>query len=120
MQLRPMEPAREVLLSRDPFAFAPASAPPAPAPVTIPIAALPEAPPDVPPSIDLSLIGVATTTRADGRAERTAILAGPAGALHMVREADAVEGRYRVEAVTPDSVVLADGAAGTSLRLVLR
>jgi len=119
VQLLPIEPAREVVLSRNPFTFAPRSLPPAPAPAPIALPPLPDTP-DVPPGPDLSLIGVATTARADGQVERTAIVAGPAGALYMARETDAVAGRYRVEAVTPDSVVLADGATGASLRLVLR
>ena len=63
----------------------------------------------------LSLIGVATTTRPDGHDERTAIIAGAADALYLVREADAVMTRYRVEAVLPDSVRLVDGATGASL-----
>jgi len=109
---------REPTLSRNPFAFAPRRLPPAP--VTVPVSIPPPvvAPPDIPPS--LSLIGVATTTRADGRAERTAIISGPAGALYMVREADAVATRFRVDAVLPDSVTLVDGTTGSSLRLVLR
>jgi hypothetical protein len=68
----------------------------------------------------LSLIGVATTTHADGRAERTAIIAGgPLDPLYMVREADAVTAQYRVDAILPDRVVLVD-ASGASLRLTLR
>jgi hypothetical protein len=77
-------------------------------------------PPDIPPGPALSLIGVATTTRADGRAERTAIITGPIDTLYMVREADAVAARYRVEAILPDSVLLADNATGAPLRLMLR
>jgi hypothetical protein len=37
----------------------------------------------------------------------------------MVREADAVTARYRVDAILPDSVVLVD-TSGASLRLTLR
>ena len=116
----PAEPPPDVRLSRNPFAFAPRSVPPEPEPAPVPIPPAPAPLPDTPPSLVLSLIGVATTTRADGRAERTAIIAGPANALYMVREADPVAARYRVDAVTPDSVVLADGATGAALRLVLR
>ena len=116
--LSPAEPPRALLLSRNPFAFAPR--PPLPAPVPPPVApVVTPQPPDIPPSVVLSLIGVATTTRADGRAERTAIIAGgPLDPLYMVREADAVT-QYRVDAILPDSVVLVD-ATGASLRLTLR
>ena len=67
----------------------------------------------------LSLIGVATAALADGGAERTAIIAGPAGALYMVRDGDAVTTSYRVGAVLPESVRLVD-ATGASLSLVMR
>ena len=119
-ELRPALPAPEPVLLRNPFAFAPRSLPPLPEPSPVPIAPPLETPPDIPPSAVLSLIGVATTTRADGRAERTAIIAGPADALYMVRESDAVLTRYRVDAVLPDSVRLVDGATGASLNLTLR
>ena len=119
-QLPLAQPARALVLSRNPFAFAPRSLPPGPASSPVSMAPPLEAPPDIPSSVTLSLIGVATTTRADGRAERTAIIAGPADALYVVREADAVMTRYRVDAVLPDSVLLVDGATGASLRLVLR
>lgn len=116
-QVHPTQPTTELLISRNPFAFAPRSLPPSPPP-PVSIAPLPEAPPDIPPS--LSLIGVATITRADGRAERTAVIAGPADALYFVRDGEAVMTRYRVDAVLPDSVLLVDSATGESLRLVLR
>lgn len=119
-QLRPREPVREPLLSRNPFALAPFSLPATPGPLPVSTPSTPEAPPDIPPSAAFSLIGVATTTRADGRAERTAIITGPVDALYMVREADAVTTRFRVDAVLPDSVLLVDGATGSSLRLSLR
>jgi hypothetical protein len=116
-QVNPTQPTAELLISRNPFAFAPRSLPPSPPPSPVSIAPLPEAPPDIPPS--LSLIGVATTTRADGRAERTAVIAGPADALYFVREGDVVMTRYRVDAVLPDSVLLVDGATSTSLKLTM-
>ena len=118
---RPAQPAREpLLLVRDPFAFAPRSLPPTPPSSPISIAPPPDLPPDAPPSLALSLIGVATTSHVDGRAERTAIIAGAADALYMVRAGDAVTTRYRVDAVLDDSVRLVDAATGASMNLVLR
>jgi hypothetical protein len=114
----PTQPAGELLSFRNPFAFAPRNLPPGPPPVTIAPPVPP--PPDTPSSVALSLIGVATTSRADGRAERTAIIAGPADAFYFVREGDTVMTCYRVEAVLPDSVLLGDSATGVSLRLLLR
>jgi hypothetical protein len=119
-QLCPTEPTREPLLSRNPFAYAPRPLLATVAPSAVSIASQPEAHPDIPPSVPLSLIGIATTTRADGRVERTAVIAGPVDALYMVREADAVTARYRVDAVLPERVVLVDGATGVSLRLTMR
>jgi hypothetical protein len=117
-QLRPTQPATEPLLLRNPFAFAPRSVTPTPPPSSISIAPPAEAPPDLPPSV--ALIGIATTSRADGRAERIAIIAGPADALYLVRDGDAVITRYHVEAVLPDSVQLVDDKTGAALRLLLR
>ena len=119
-QLRPAQPAPEPLSSRNPFTFAARTISPEPEPSPVSIPQAPQALPDLPPSVALSLIGVATTTRADGRAERTAIIAGPADALYFVRDGDAVMTSYRVDAVLPDSVVLVDGTTGVSRRLVLR
>ena len=119
-ELRPTPPAAEPLSSRNPFTFAPRSLPPGPEPSPVSIPPPPQAPPDIPPSVALSLIGVATATRADGRAERTAIIAGPADALYLVRETDAVMTRYRVDAILPESVRLVDGATGASLLLTMR
>jgi hypothetical protein len=117
--LSALEPAREPVISRNPFTYAPSGLPPAPVPLPVAMPPL-QVMPDVPPSVVLSLIGVATTTRADGRAERTAIiLGGPLDPLYMVREADVVTARYRVDAILPDSVVLVD-TSGASLRLTLR
>jgi hypothetical protein len=110
----------EPLSFRNPFAFAASSVPPRPQPSPVAIASAPEAPLDIPSSIAFSLIGVATSIRADGRAERTAIIAGPGDMLYLVREADAVTTRYRVDVVLPDGVLLVDGATGASLRLSLR
>lgn len=118
-QLHPAQSTREPVLDRNPFTFAPRSLPPAPAPLPVSIAPPPTVLPDIPPSVVLSLVGVATTTRPDGRVERTAIITSP-DAFYMVREADAVTARYRVDAVLADSVVLVDGASGASLHLVLR
>ena len=119
-QVRPMPPASEPLLFRNPFAYAPrrVSANLRPPPVSI--APPPEAPPDTPAPVALSLIGVATTSRADGHDERTAIIAGPADALYLVRQGDAVTTRYRVDAVLPDSVRLVDAATAATLSLILR
>lgn len=124
-QLRSTQTAGEPPVLRNPFALAPRSLPqPTPGPPPVAIAITPQAPPDIPQGVPLSLIGVATTTRADGRIERTAIIvAGPADPLYMVREADTVAARYRVDAILPDSVLLVEittAAAGASLRLALR
>jgi hypothetical protein len=70
--------------------------------------------------VALSLIGVATTSHADGRVERTAIITGPADALYFVRDGDAVVTRYRVDAVLPDSVRLLDSVTGASVSLIIR
>lgn len=111
-----LRPTESPLLSRDPFAFAPRSLSPSPHQSIAPPA---EAPPDLPPAVVLSLIGMATTIRADGHTERTAIIAGPANALFMVRDGDAVIS-YRVDAVLADSVRLVDNATGAALSLLLR
>jgi hypothetical protein len=117
---RPPQPATEPLLRRDPFAFAPRILPPAPPSPPISIVPPPDLPPATPPSVALSLIGVATSSRTDGRAERTAIIAGDAGALYMVRDGDAVTTRYRVDAVLEDSARLIDVATGASMHLIIR
>jgi hypothetical protein len=118
-QLRPAQPTGEPLSFRNPFEFAPRSLSPRPGPsVSIPPPL--GAPRAGPSSVALSLIGIATTSRPDGRAERTAIIAGPADALYLVRDGDAVMMRYRVDAVLPDSVRLVDTATGASLLLTLR
>jgi hypothetical protein len=119
-QEHPTQPISRLAFSRNPFAFAPRSLSPPPVPSPVSMAAPPAALPDLPSSVALSLIGVATTTRGDGRTERTAIIAGPGDALYLVRETDAVMARYRVDAVLPDSVLLVDGATGASLRLQMR
>ena len=114
------QPVSESLsIIRNPFAYAPRQVP-IPLPVPIAIAAPAETAPDNPPSVALALIGVATASLATGGVERTAIIAGPAGALYMVRDGDLVTARHRVDAVLPDGVVLVDGATGASLHLVLR
>jgi hypothetical protein len=107
-------------ITRNPFAYAPRRESPIPGPSPASVAPPPEAPPEGPSSVALSLIGVATASLADGRIERTAIVAGPAGALYMVREADAVTPRYRVDAILPDSVVLVYAATGAPLQLIMR
>lgn len=118
VQVLPTEPPRELVLSRNPFAFELRSVPPAPAPTPAPIAPPLEASLDLPPS--LSLIGIATATRADGRAERTAIITGPSNDIYFAREGEAVMTRYRVDAVLPDSVRLVDEGTGASLSLLMR
>ena len=117
VQLLPTEPPRELVLSRNPFTFEVRSVAAAPAPAPVPIAPPLQASLD-PPS--LSLIGIATTTRADGRAERTAVITDPANAIYFAREGEAVMTRYRVDAVLPDSVRLVDEATGASLSLLMR
>ena len=119
VQLIPTPPASELVLSRNPFAYAPRDLPPAPDPPPISIVPPPAAPPAEPP-VALSLIGVASATRADGRTERTAIIAGPIDALYFVRESDAVTPRYRVNDILTDSVLLVDTETGSPLRLTLR
>jgi hypothetical protein len=114
-QLQRTQQAAEPLSSRNPFAFAPRSLSPGPRPSPVTTAPPPEAPPDIPSSV--ALIGVATTSGVDGRAGRTAIIAGPADALYFVRDGDTVMTRYRVDAVLPDSVMLVDDATRMSVRL---
>ena len=118
--LAPTQATPPLVISRDPFAFASHTPPETPRPAPIQIALTPQAPPDIPASLTLSLIGVATTTRGDGHTERTAIVAGPAGALYFVRDGDPMVARYRVDAVLADSVRLVEDATGASLLLALR
>ncbi|MGE0591403.1 MAG: hypothetical protein AB7G23_05535 [Vicinamibacterales bacterium] len=52
----------------------------------------------------------------DGTMVRTAVLAGPDG-VTLVREGDVLAGRYRVDAVTEDGVVLGPVSPGAPLTL---
>ncbi len=105
--------------ARDPFRFLdrrPASSPPpgttaraddaAPAPAqTAPEPATPA----------WRLIGMGSDPL-DGTMIRTAVLAGPDG-VTLVREGDVLDGRYRVDAVTEDGVVLGPVSPGAPLAL---
>ena len=105
--------------ARNPFSLAPP--PPSPRPDT-----LAPAPRRAPPAASrgpratgpaVELIGVATAEAEEGSA-RTGILATRGGEVLLVRAGDPVPGGYRVDAIEPTSVTLADGS-GARHRLEL-
>ena len=78
--------------------------------MSAPVPAGVAAPPEVPPGPRVTLAGLAEQV-VSGVPVRTAVLSG-AGDVWIVREGDVVAGRYRVEAIGPGSVRLADLLGG--------
>ena len=108
------------LPSRNPFAFAVAETPRLRQAVRA--AAVPEAvaaEPLVSLEIPLTLVGVAADQGEHGIV-RTAMIVGPSDELFMVREGQAVAGKYQVSAIGADAVELKDPATGAVRRLILR
>ena len=68
---------------------------------------------------ELSLIGVAEDQSPEGPV-RTAIIAGAADELYMVKAGQDVAGRYRVTVVAADAVELHDALTGSLRRLALK
>jgi hypothetical protein len=83
--------------------------PKAPMPMLVPAPATPLAP-------MLKLDGIAAKTTSGGLS-RTAVISSE-GQIYVVREGDAVAGRYTVVAIDPEAVLLRD-TAGVELRLAL-
>ena len=90
-------------LAREPHAPVPAAAAPAPSPVVV-----------APIEPAFKLIGIA-----EDAGIRTAILASP-GQLFMVKDGEMVASKFRVTAISADTVELADTADGHVLRLALK
>jgi hypothetical protein len=101
---------------RNPFTFAARETRPQRAPRAV-AAPMPAAPAPFEP--ELSLLGVAEDHTAPV-VVRTAIIGGPGDALYMLKEGDALEGRYSVTAIGADGVELKDLATGAIRRLVLK
>ncbi len=104
--------------ARNPFAFE------ARVPTARPLqqSATAEAPlPQVLPIPDpaIELVGVAEDLETSGYV-RTAIISTLSGELFLVKEGETVAARYRVKAVSPTSVELADLTSGAIRRLTLR
>lgn len=96
--------------NRNLFQFAArATAPPVTPPVTLQPAPIP-----VPVEPPFKLIGIA-----EDAGTRTAILSSPAQLL-MVKEGETVASKYRVTAISSDTIDLIDSADGSVLRLALR
>jgi hypothetical protein len=115
-RLRPTTPPTE--RRRNLFTF---RAAPSPRPLTTDLPSSAPAIDNMPaPSTEpaLKLAGIAEDEGADG-AERTAFISGE-GQLFMVKQGDAVTGRYRVIRISSDAVELSDVNAGVIRRLVLR
>ena len=72
-----------------------------------------------PPPPPFKLIGVAEDQGESGVLMRTAIIVG-AGEMFLVKEGEAVTGRYHVAKISGDAVELSDAAGGVSVRLALK
>jgi hypothetical protein len=103
--------------SRNPFAFAQRPDPLARRAARAPEPATP--PPTLVAEPPLTLIGIAETQTPDGIV-RTAMITTAAGELITVTRGEAVIGRYRVDVVDADAVVLSDVSNGAVRRLALR
>jgi hypothetical protein len=109
----------KLIAVRNPFEFSLGDTPSRPKPSRTERVTLREHTAQGTPPILLSLIGVAAS-HVDGRVDRTALITGPGDALIYAREGDTVMGRYRADAVQPDSILLVDLTTGSPLRLTLR
>jgi hypothetical protein len=114
-RLRPTTPPAEP--RRNLFTFRTAAAP-APHDVRSAQAVTIDAPAPRPSEPALKLAGIAEDAGSDGP-DRTAIISGE-GQLFMVKEGDAVAGRYRVARISSDAVELSDVNAGIVRRLVMK
>ena len=106
---------------RNPFSFAPVRAPRplAAAPRgTVQAATLPADVADVPPP-PLVLMGIAEQPTAQGP-QRTAVIGGAGADIFIVKEGEAVGGRYRVKAIAADAIELEDLTTSGFRRLALR
>jgi hypothetical protein len=104
--------------SRDLFRFN-VRAPQRPAPSSRPaVAAVESATPVVALRPALKLIGIAEDTSESG-VVRTAIVSGP-GELFLVKAGELISGRYRVDQVSADAVLLTDTTTSDSTTLALR
>lgn len=102
---------------RNPFAFS--TRPEAPARPSARSAEPPAPPPPLMSEPPLILIGIAESQTPEGLA-RTAMIATAAAELITVTRGEAVVGRYRVDVVEADAVVLSDLSTGALRRLALR
>lgn len=102
---------------RNPFAFAPPPAmrAPRPAPLRVPSTA----PAPIVSEPALSLIGLAEDSTPQGPV-RTAIISAEGGELFMLKVGELMGARYRVQAIGPDAVELADLTSGALRRLALK
>jgi hypothetical protein len=92
---------------------------PAPAPARALATAAPDGPVDPTPAPPpLTLAGIGESQQGD-RAVRTAVISG-AGELWLAAEGTVVAGRFRVDRIDNDAVVLVDTASGQRQTLRLR
>jgi hypothetical protein len=108
------------LQQRNPFRFAPPAVTESSVPGGVASTGSHESPPlpvDLPPA--LTLMGIAEDQTPIGL-HRTAVIGGPADAVFVVMEGQAVADRYRVTAIGQDAVELKDLATGGYRRLALR
>ena len=103
--------------SRDLFRFN-VRAPQRPAPSSRPAAAVEPAAPVVALRPALKLIGIAEDTSESG-VVRTAIVSGP-GELFLVKAGELIAGRFHVDQVSADAVLLTDTTTSDSTTLALR
>ncbi len=110
-------PARD-RATRDVFANerapAPVEAPSVVPPPTPPLTVLPDT-----SAPDLTLVGVAEDDER-GTLERTAVVGGVNDAVFVVKAGEAIEGRYRVGQVGPDTVEIVDLSSGVTFTLALK
>jgi hypothetical protein len=105
-----LRPAATPEHNRNLFQFAARAAAPLPVVAPPPVAPLPPPPVELP----FKLIGIA-----EDSGSRTAILSSPAQLL-MVKDGDLVASKYRVSAISADSIELSDTADGSTRRLALK
>ncbi len=105
--------------ARDAFTNARTPAPVFEAPAVV---ASPPAPLAVVPDTsapDLTLVGIAEDDER-GTLERTAVIGGVNDAVFVVKAGEAIEGRYRVGRVGPETVEIVDLASGVTFTLALK
>lgn len=99
-------------VARNPLGFPPLPVPETRAPLRVEDAGAPDPPRMAPPAApELTLLGIAESR--DGEAAvRTAIITGAGDDLHLVRERDALAGRYAVRLIEEGAVLLDDTRGG--------